>query len=201
MGEAGPVVLQEQSRAETFKLIVKRLHFNFEGCVKIRKTPRKIYSKQVEQILVEVRVNVNQTQKRNHYVVPIDMKNSSTLTGYLCSQITQGAFIKTSKNSGDIHLDLYNLKLLGTDYCFCCIAARLCPTLCNPVACSPAVSSVHGISQARIWSRVLFLSPGDFPSLEIEPELLASPALQADSLLLSHKLEKKKSLSFHITND
>lgn len=58
---------------------------------------------------MEVRVNVNQTQKRNHYVVPIDMKNSSTLIGYLCSQITPGAFIKTSKNSGDIHSDLYNL--------------------------------------------------------------------------------------------
>ena len=47
----------------------------------------KIYSKQVEQIPVEVRVNVTQTQKRSHYVVPIDMKNPSMLTGYLCSQV------------------------------------------------------------------------------------------------------------------
>lgn len=146
-GEAGPVVLQEQSRAEIFKLIVKWLHFNFEGCVKVRKTPGKIYFKQVEKILVEVRVNVTQTQKRNHYVVPIDMKNSSTLTGYLCSQVTSGTFIKTSKKSGNIHSALYHSLLLGTHYCFCCcVVAKLCATLCNPVACSPAASSVHEIS-------------------------------------------------------
>ena len=36
-----------------------------------------------------------------------------------------------------------------------CVCARvkslqLCPTLCNPVNCSPLDSSVHGILQARI---------------------------------------------------
>ena len=30
------------------------------------------------------------------------------------------------------------------------LVAQLCPTLCNPIAYSPPVSSVHGISQARI---------------------------------------------------
>ena len=142
---------------------------------------------------MEVRVNVTQTQKRNHYVVPIDMKNSSTLTGYLCSQVTSGTFIKTSKKSGNIHSDLYHSLLLGTHYCFCCcVVAKLCPTLCNPVACSPAGSSVHEISQARLWSGVSLLSPGNLPNLGAEPELLVSPALQADSLLLSHKFGKKK---------
>ena len=32
----------------------------------------------------------------------------------------------------------------------CVLAAQLCPTLCNPMDCSPPGSSVHGISQARI---------------------------------------------------
>ena len=30
------------------------------------------------------------------------------------------------------------------------LAAQLCPTLCDPMACSPPGSSVHGIFQARI---------------------------------------------------
>ena len=39
---------------------------------------------------------------------------------------------------------------------------------------SPPGSSVHGISQARIWSGLPFPSPGDFPHPGIEP---MSPAL------------------------
>ena len=36
--------------------------------------------------------------------------------------------------------------------------AQLCPTLCNPVVCSPSGSSVHGILQARIleWVAISF---------------------------------------------
>ena len=33
--------------------------------------------------------------------------------------------------------------------CCCCSVAKLCPTLCNPMDCSPPGSSVHGIFQAR----------------------------------------------------
>ena len=38
----------------------------------------------------------------------------------------------------------------------CC--AQSCPTLCGPTGCSPPVSSVHGISQARIMEWVAMLS-------------------------------------------
>ena len=31
-----------------------------------------------------------------------------------------------------------------------CLVAQLCPTLCNPMDCSPPGSSVHGILQTRI---------------------------------------------------
>ena len=43
--------------------------------------------------------------------------------------------------------------------------AQLCPTLCNPVDCSPPGSSVHGILQARIleWVAISF-SRGIFPT-------------------------------------
>ena len=41
--------------------------------------------------------------------------------------------------------------------------AQLCPTLCNPVDCSPPGSSIHGILQARIleWVAISF-SKGSF---------------------------------------
>ena len=59
-----------------------------------------------------------------------------------------------------------------------------CLTLCDLMDCSPAGSSVHGLLQARIQSRLPFSPPGDPPDPGIEPR---SPALQADSLLLSHQ--------------
>ena len=58
------------------------------------------------------------------------------------------------------------------------LVAQLCPTLCNPVDCSPPGSSVHGILQVRILEWGPFPSPGDLPDPEIKPR---SPALQADS--------------------
>ena len=43
------------------------------------------------------------------------------------------------------------------------LVAQSCPTLCNPMDCSPPGSSVHGILQARIM-KWLFPSPGIFPT-------------------------------------
>ena len=66
----------------------------------------------------------------------------------------------------------------------CCLVAKLSLTLCNTMDCSPPVSSVHGISQARILKRVgchlLFL--GIFVIQGLNLHLLH---WQADSLLLS----------------
>ena len=60
---------------------------------------------------------------------------------------------------------------------------QLCLTLCDPMDCSPPGSPVHGILQARILEWLPCPPLGDLPDLGIEP---AAPALQADSLLLSH---------------
>ena len=40
----------------------------------------------------------------------------------------------------------------------CCLVTQLCPTLCNPMDCSPPGSSAHGIFQARIpeWVAIFF---------------------------------------------
>ena len=62
----------------------------------------------------------------------------------------------------------------------CVLVVQSCLTLCDPMGCSPPVSSFHEIIQARIleWVAISFL-PGDLPEPGIKP---GSPALQADSL-------------------
>ena len=52
-----------------------------------------------------------------------------------------------------------------------------CATLCNPVDCSPPGSSVHGILQARYWSRGLCPPLVALPDPRVEPASLMSPAL------------------------
>ena len=61
--------------------------------------------------------------------------------------------------------------------------AQSYPTLCDPMDCSPAGFSVHGISQARIleWAAIPF-SRGSFHS----GIKLQSPALQVDALPSEH---------------
>ena len=67
-----------------------------------------------------------------------------------------------------------------------CVLSRQCPTLCDPMDCSPPGSSVHGILQARVLERVAIPSSRDLPNPDIKPVSPASPALQEDSLLPSH---------------
>ena len=67
----------------------------------------------------------------------------------------------------------------------CVLIPQSCPSLCDPLGCSSPGSSVHGILQARILEWLPCPSPGDLPDPGIEPTSPVSPALQADSLLLS----------------
>ena len=66
----------------------------------------------------------------------------------------------------------------------CCLVAKLCPTLCDYVDCSPPGSPSMRFPRQECWSRLPFPSPGDLPNPGIEP---MSPALQVDSLPLSHQ--------------
>ena len=61
----------------------------------------------------------------------------------------------------------------------CVLAPQLCPTLCDPMNCSPPGSSIHGFSRQEYWSEQPIPSPGDLPYPGIKPR---SPTLQADSL-------------------
>ena len=62
-----------------------------------------------------------------------------------------------------------------------CLVALLCPTLCNPMDCSPQAPLSMGILQQEYWSALPLLrdpTTGDVPNPGIEPK---SPTLQADS--------------------
>ena len=60
------------------------------------------------------------------------------------------------------------------------LVTQLCPTLCNPMDCSPPGSSVHGILLQEYWSGLPCPSPGNLPDPKVKPR---SPTLQADSSL------------------
>ena len=72
-----------------------------------------------------------------------------------------------------------SLRLVAYVSRVCVYVAQLCPTLCDPVDCSPPGSSVHGFSRQEYWSGLPFPSPGDLPNPRTEAR---SPALKADSL-------------------
>ena len=72
----------------------------------------------------------------------------------------------------------------------CCLVAKSCLTLCDPMDYSLPCSSVHGISQARIlkWVAVSFLK-------EINPEyLLERLMLKLKLQYFGHLMQKANSL-------
>ena len=80
--------------------------------------------------------------------------------------------------------------------CVCvrvCTHARVyvqsCPTLCNPLNCSPLGSLVNRIFQARTLEWLPFPPPGDLPEPGLEHESPASLALPSDSLPTEPSLE------------
>ena len=53
---------------------------------------------------------------------------------------------------------IHHLPFLYLHVCMCAELLQLCPTLCDPMDCSPPGSSVRGIFQARIleWAAISF---------------------------------------------
>ena len=72
--------------------------------------------------------------------------------------------------------------------CICAQSLQWCPTLCSQRDCSPPGSSIYGILHARMLEWVAL--PSSRVSFWLEPGIKLtsplSPALQADSLLVSH---------------
>ena len=68
-----------------------------------------------------------------------------------------------------------------------CLITQSCPTVCDPLDCSPQGSSVHGILQARILEWVaIFLLQGIFLTQGLNLPSLHLGHWQVNSLLLSH---------------
>jgi len=96
---------------------------------------------------------------------------------------------------------IFNWRVIALQHCtdFChekvkVIVAQSCLTLCNSMDCNLPSSSVHGILQARkleyfIIQRI-FLTQGSKPQ---------SPALQADSLHLSHLHQHESATDIHMS--
>ena len=57
------------------------------------------------------------------------------------------------------------------------MCALSCPTLCNPVDCSPPGSSIHGIVQTRSWKWVAISLSRRSPDPGIEPTFPEPPTL------------------------
>ena len=64
------------------------------------------------------------------------------------------------------------------------VHARYCPTLCDPMDCSPPGSSVHGFSRQEYCSRLPFPPPGIFPTQGSNPGFLHCSHQGGPSVLL-----------------
>ena len=74
---------------------------------------------------------------------------------------------------------------------YCCLVAKSCLTLHDPMDCGLSGSSVHGIFWAFLENGLTFPSPGYLPDPGIEPE---SPASQADSFTLEKEMANHSSI-------
>ena len=68
----------------------------------------------------------------------------------------------------------------------CAQSLQLCLIVCDPMDCNLLGLLSMGFSREEYWSELPCPPPGDLPDPGIEPTSPAAPALQADSLLLSH---------------
>ena len=50
------------------------------------------------------------------------------------------------------------------------VYAQLCLTLCDPLNCSPQAPLSMGFPEQEYWSGLPFLTPGDLPESETEPD-------------------------------
>ena len=84
---------------------------------------------------------------------------------HLCSVVISSGKIWKTENLRHLYLPISTIVLLCIKYCCCGLVSKWCPTLCNPMDCSPPGSSVHGISQARIleWVAIPFSSGSSWP--------------------------------------
>ena len=77
----------------------------------------------------------------------------------------------------------------------CCLVAKSCLTLCNPMDCSPPGSSVHQIFQTRIlaWVAVSFSRGSSWPRDQIHISCICKQILYHWAIGEAQKLKKQNS--------
>ena len=89
----------------------------------------------------------------------------------LWTEKTTGVLLRTMGYMQETTNNPLFLEKMG---CMCmCSVAQWCPTLCDPMDCSPPGSSVHGVFLARIFEWVAISFSGDLSDPGIKP---TSPA-------------------------
>ena len=111
--------------------------------------------------------SVRWNKKSLHFMTSIGIvfKKKFYNNNITCYSVTVFLYPYHKRPPGEIYVCLH-VKLLQS-----------CPTLCNPMNCSPPGSSVHEIFQERIWEWDPWPLPGDLPNPGTEPMSLTSPAL------------------------
>ena len=90
--------------------------------------------------------------------------------------------------SSALTMGLIGSTVLHHQKCVHAKSLQLCPTLCDPVDWTVAHQDPlsMGFSRQEYWSGLVCPPPWDLPDPRIKPASPAAPALQADSLPLSH---------------
>ena len=103
----------------------------------------------------------------HYFTYCCSLHNWSWLYKFISGDITLSNFGERTKKEGVIWASK-SFSCMGASW-----VARSCPTLYNPMNCSPPGSSVHGIAQARIlaWVAISF-SKGIFITQGLNPHLL-----------------------------
>ena len=121
----------------------------------------------------------------------------TVVASHCCVRVSRAAGAQLCVHSAPLSLDPFLFRATGPPNtgpdpdgrsspvtCFMLVfSQQSCPTLCNPMDCSPPHPSV-GFSRREDGSGLPFPPPGAPPHPGIEPW---SPALQADSSLLAHQ--------------
>ena len=96
-------------------------------------------------------------------------------------------------------LHLYMGRLhVNKSACMCAKSLQSCPTLCDPMECSPPGSSVHEILQARIMDWIAMPSSRGSSPPRDQTQVSMSPALAARFFTTSMTWETPQKLAIHL---
>ena len=119
----------------------------------------------------------------------------------LCFLISYGIVIKLDDQYVVWIIILENYAHWIRYACVCVLSRFSHVQLCAPWIVAYQAPLCMGFPRQERWSELPCPPPGDLPNPGIEPTSLVAPALQADSLPLSHQKERKWKWSCLVVSD